>query len=565
MQARFHTILRKSTHFSVKLLFRFGRSCGDAVQAESTGPKLRRALYVPEEYTRDAAEDVPMNPSDTGLTAEFTLEDNKSGVIEEPSFRMLFLGDWSGDATGDKGNIRRPFEIDRDNFDETIGRLGVGLDVDVGGQILEMEFKALDDFHPDQIYRRVPLFDEFRDLRRRLNAEGTYYEAAREVRAMLGPTEAKTGSDAAVQVDAGHVPADNPVDLLDAILSHPEGGEPPPTPRVSSELSHLIKELVRPHLTFVDEAEQSDMLAAVDAATAGLMRGILHNRKFQALEAAWRGLFFVARHVETSADLKMFILDVSKEEFIEELKSAENLSGTELYRILVTEAVENPGGEPWAAVFGNYAFSPDVDDVAALMRVSKICAAAGAPFVSQMRPDLLGINSMADDPESKTWKISNETDAGKLWTLLRGQAESGFLGMVTPRFLARLPYGSRTEPLEAFSFEEFTDEPVHYEYVWSNSCFAVARLLAESYSSYGWEMGRALKRDIEGLPLHVYDKGAETVFTPCSEVCLTDHACERLLDYGLMPLVTYKNSDHVQLVRFQSVADPVTALKGRWN
>ena len=104
-------------------------------------------------------------------------------------------------------------------------------------------------------------------------------------------------------------PADN---LLDAILSKPEGGATVLKLGASSELSSFISDLVRPHLVSVDENEQSTLTAAVDRATGELMRKILHNRKFQSLEAAWRGLYLMVRGADTSVDLKIYILDLSK-------------------------------------------------------------------------------------------------------------------------------------------------------------------------------------------------------------------------------------------------------------
>jgi type VI secretion system protein ImpC len=76
-------------------------------------------------------------------------------------------------------------------------------------------------------------------------------------------------------------------------------------------------------------------------------------------------------------------------------------------------------------------------------------------------------------------------------------------------------------------------------------------------------MGRALKQDIEGLPVHVYKDGTETVFKPCGEVLLTEDACNKLMEHGLMPLISFKNTDRVKLARFQSISD--TALKGMWS
>ncbi len=497
--------------------------------------------------------------TDSGLEAAFTLETQKSGVVEEPPFHILALGDWSGDGEKRDPADRRPIEIDRDNFDEVIGRLKTRAVLDFAdGSALSLDFASLDDFHPDEIVRRVPLFDELRDLRRRINNPDTFNSAAREVRSMFGTVP----DDRSIAAAPAEKPADN---LLDAILTQPSGGAPAPRPGVSDDLGRLVSDLVRPHLVSVDENEQSAMLAAVDSATSDLMRKILHHRAFQILEAAWRGLYFLARRTETSSGLKIFLLDFSKAELADSLKSVSTLTESNLYRHLVKETVETPGGDPFSLVCANYAFSPNVDDIAMLMRVSKISAAAGAPFVSHMRPDVLGVHSLAEHPDPSEWKVSSETEAGKLWAALRGQAESEYLGMSIPRFLLRLPYGADTDPLETFSFEEFADAPVHDYYLWANGSFAVATLYAQSFSEHGWEMGRRLIQDLDGLPVHIYGDGGETIFKPCAEIQLTDKGVDKLMEYGLMPLVSYRAADRIKLARFQSIADPVNTLRGRWN
>ena len=42
------------------------------------------------------------------------------------------------------------------------------------------------------------------------------------------------------------------------------------------------------------------------------------------------------------------------------------------------------------------------------------------------------------------------------WRALREQEDTRYIGLCMPRFLARLPYGARTDPLDAFAFEEDT-------------------------------------------------------------------------------------------------------------
>jgi type VI secretion system protein ImpC len=71
-------------------------------------------------------------------------------------------------------------------------------------------------------------------------------------------------------------------------------------------------------------------------------------------------------------------------------------------------------------------------------------------------------------------------------------------------------------------------------------------------------------RDIEGLPVHVYQEDGEPKLKPCAEVLLTERAAEVILDKGPMPLVSFAGSDRVRLLRFQSIASPPAPLAGRW-
>ena len=78
-------------------------------------------------------------------------------------------------------------------------------------------------------------------------------------------------------------------------------------------------------------------------------------------------------------------------------------------------------------------------------------------------------------------------------------------------------------------------------------------------------MAQSLKHDIDNLPLHIYQENGETKTKPGAEVVLTQTACEIILEQGLMPLLSFRNSDVVRLARLQSVASPPAYLRGRWN
>ncbi len=499
-----------------------------------------------------------MQNKDTGLEAIFTMERGDGNLVEEPPFHLLILGDWSGDAEKPELPGRSPIEIDRDNFDAVVARLGARLRLKLGNGELELEFNELDDFHPDQIFRRVPLFSELRELRKRLNSEDTFHVAAREVREKIwatgGPEELSVPpTDEETMSEAGD-------DLLDAILTKPSGGAVVPKLKPSDELGVLISDLVRPHLVSVDDTERAGYVSAVDEATSELMRSIIHESRFKELEAAWLGLYFLVRRTETSSSLKIFLFDISKDELGEDLRSSDNLEKTVAFSHLVKNVEES---EPWAVTLGNYLFLPELDDIALVMRMAKVSAAANAPFIAQVSSDVLGIDSFSERSDPADWRLPDGSNAAKLWAALSDQPEAVYLGMTMPRFLVRLPYGADTEPLETFSFEECVDSPTHADYLWSNAAFVAGQLLAASFSERGWQMGRALNQDIDGLPMHVYREGTETVFKACGEALLSDRAVDLMINKGLMPLVSYKNTDKVKLAQFQSIAG--TALRGRWS
>ncbi|HSI88085.1 MAG TPA: type VI secretion system contractile sheath large subunit, partial [Pyrinomonadaceae bacterium] len=374
-----------------------------------------------------------------GLEGTFTLESEKGGVVEEPPFRILVLGEWSGDGEKKPLAERRPIEIDRDDFDAVMSQLGVKADLAPGSTSLT--FAEIEDFHPDQIFRNLPIFNELRELRGRLRDESTFNAAAREVKERFGVSEAAPAglSEEPVAEEPAAEATQNSGGLLDSILARPTGGGAAPKPGISRDVADLVNEAVRPHLVSVDEGEQSQLIAAIDAATSALMRRILADPKFKELEAAWRGLYFMVRRTETSPELKIHIFDISKAELSDNLKDAASLADTEIYRHLIRDTLETPGGEPYAVVLGNYAFEPNIDDVAALIRISKIAAAANAPFISHMRPDVFGVHSLNESPDPSAWKLGDQSDEGKLWAALRDQTESVYLGMAIPRVMARLP------------------------------------------------------------------------------------------------------------------------------
>jgi len=513
----------------------------------------------------------PITLGEPGFELVASMEGKSGAIDRETSFRIALLGDFSGRAsrnvcdTGDALARRRPREVDRDNLDEVLAGLGVSLRIKLPGKRsprVELRFRELDDFHPDRIFERVGIFRSLRETRNVLQDPRTFPSTSAGLRDGGPGRGAPPSSGKGTEPDIAAIAATG--DLLDHVLEETEGR--PPGGGKGTEWDVFLGDIVRPHLVGRDDPRQAEMVAAVDAAIAEMMRNILHHPDFQALEAAWRAVRFLTSRVETDARLTVHLIDVSKAELAKDLASTEDLRATGTYRLIAESTVETFGAAPWAILAGFFAFDRNREDAALLGRIAGVAARAKAPFVAEACARLLGCDALAEAPDPARWRIpAAAKKAADAWDALRALPEAAYVGLALPRFLLRMPYGADTDPVERFAFEEIPGEPVHGNFLWGNPAVACACMLAREFGSDPRVASPAEARELDGLPLFVYDSGGERRVLPCAEVVLTERAAEAIMSRGIMPLLCFKGRDAVRLARFQSVAEPATRLAGRWE
>ena len=303
------------------------------------------------------------------------------------------------------------------------------------------------------------------------------------------------------------------------------------------------------------------MIAAIDAKLAAQVNAILHAPAFQALEGAWRGLHYLVSNSETDDQLKIKVFNVSKAELARTLRKFKGTAWDQspVFRKLYEEEYGQFGGEPIGALVADYAFDHSAPDVELLGAMSKICAAAHTPMIAAADPSVMLLDS---------WKeLANPRDLGKLfdtpehaaWRSLRESDDARYVGLTLPRFLARAPYGAKTNPVEAFDFEEETAGDAA-NYAWANAAYAMAANINRSFKEYSWcsqirgiESGGA----VAGLPVHVFpsDDGGVDMTCP-TEIAISDRREAELAKAGFMPLVHRKNSDVAAFIGAQSLHRP---------
>jgi type VI secretion system protein ImpC len=441
---------------------------------------------------------------------------------DEAAFRVLVLGDFGAETP-------RPVLVDRDNIDSVIDKLGLSLELPLAG---EMRFRSIDDFHPDHLYARLPMFQALREARRKLEDPDTYRETAAELIAPPPPQPAKPDVGAMLSSSS----------LLDQIVE--SSGESRSSRAPVDPFQSYLQKLVAPYGVAKPDPKQKELLAQVDAAVNGQMRALLHEPQFQALEAAWRGVNMLVRNVDSDVKIKVYILNLPLEKLAVEMLAAKDLKQTRLYEVLVRDT-SIAGAPRWSVVAGNYTFGSEPEDVEVLARVALLAAAGDAPFVAGANPD------------TESWE-----NPPAAWKDLCTIPESNFVGLALPRFLLRMPYGAKTESVDTFDFEETGAVPNHSEYLWGNPVFACMQLLIDAFAEEGWAMEPSQELFVRDLPLHVYKQDGESVSTPAAEVLMMQDDVERLMENGLMPLVSYKDQPLARLAGFRGINGK--ALGNRW-
>ncbi|QSA96404.1 type VI secretion system contractile sheath large subunit [Methylococcus sp. EFPC2] len=304
------------------------------------------------------------------------------------------------------------------------------------------------------------------------------------------------------------------------------------------------------------------IIAEIDARLTRQVNQILHHEEFQKLEGAWRGLHHLVNNTETDEMLKIRVMNISKQELGKTLKKFKGTSWDQspLFKKLYEEEYGQFGGEPFGCLVGDYHFDHSPPDVELLSQIAQISAASHAPFISGVAPSALGMESWSElaNPRDLT-KIFSTPDYAA-WRSLRESDDSRYLGLAMPRFLSRLPYGSKTSPVEEFDFEEETEGADSSKYTWANAAYAMATNINRSFKLYGWcsnirgiESGGA----VEGLPVHSFptDDGGVDMKCP-TEIAISDRREAELAKSGFMPLIHKKNSDFAAFIGAQSLQKP---------
>lgn len=323
-------------------------------------------------------------------------------------------------------------------------------------------------------------------------------------------------------------------------------------------ISELANQVLAGSVTVSKDLTASiDMrIAQIDALISDQLNAIMHAPEFQKLEASWRGLKYLVMQSETSTQLKIRLMNVSKKDLIRDFKTAPEFDQSALFKKIYEEEYGTFGGAPYAALVGDYEFSRHPEDFYLVEQMSHVASASHAPFVTAAAPELFGLAEFTDIGKPRDLaKIFDTVEYAK-WKSFRESEDSRYVGFVLPHVLGRLPYGRDTLPVEEFNFEENVDGTDHSKYLWTNAAYAFASRLTDAFAQFGWLAAiRGVEGGglVEGLPTHTFRTDDGEIALKCpTEVAITDRTEKVLSDLGFISLVHCKNTDYAAFFSGQS-------------
>ncbi|MHC4398300.1 MAG: type VI secretion system contractile sheath large subunit [Planctomycetota bacterium] len=339
--------------------------------------------------------------------------------------------------------------------------------------------------------------------------------------------------------------------------------------RAQELLKTLTEEALKGTLTWDKDVTRTITagIQAIDATVSKQLSAIMHQEKFQKLEGTWRGLSYLVMNSETSTMLRLKVLNVSKKDLFKDLDKAVEFDQSQTFKKIYENEFGMPGGEPYAALVGDYEFTNHPQDIELLSKMSNVAAAAFCPFISAANPKLFGFDNFTDLAKPRDLAKIFDTAEYIKWRSFRDVEDSRFCVLTMPRVLSRLPYGASTCPVEAFEYEEVDLGPggksiavPHDQYTWMNASYVLGTKLTDAFAKYGFctaIRGAEGGGKVEGLPAHIFTSDDGDLDLKCpTEIAITDRRENELSNLGFLPLSHYKNTDYSVFFGAQTTQKP---------
>ena len=315
-------------------------------------------------------------------------------------------------------------------------------------------------------------------------------------------------------------------------------------------------------------------IAAIDEILNRQLNAVLHNPRFQRLEAAWRGLLTVveAADQEEEARIVLRVLPCTWQEAGRDFERAPEFDQSRLFQKIYEQEFGTPGGKPLGLLIGDYEIglgqsqACPISDLDCLRSLSQVAAAAFCPFVAAASPSLLELDHFAELERSANLERTFDQPKYIRWRSCRGEPDSRFVGLVLPHILMRTPYLDDGSRVDGFRFAEDVSGPDQSKYLWGNAAYAFGVTAIRAFAQTGW------LADVCGVRRGEEGGGLITRFASDSfrtdrrgiapksltDVVVTDVQEKELAELGFIPVCQCHDSELAAFYSCRSLQKPAT-------
>lgn len=422
----------------------------------------------------------------------------------------------SGTLLGSSKNALR--RIDQDNYESFLSQLNPSLVIDLAGckEPLILTFENLEDFHPDQLYKKLSLLD-------------------------IAPDSASQNPQPPIS-DQNQPSADDKESnqqTLSRLLGERSLSNTPGSSSISQEKSAQIESIVGRLVNNSlqenrdRENDQNQEPSDLHESIPELLRSVLHHPEFQRLESHWRGLDWLLRNLELDDLDDIYALNLRSDDW--DIYSQQDLDivQTDLYKTLQARFGDRSSSEQKFILICDKQISPSSKDLQLLDKLGQIAASLDAQLIAGAEDEFIPSDQSKPDDLDQ-------------WIAFQNGQFANRVSLVLPRLLLRLPYGAQYDPTDDFSFEELAQEWSSAELLWGSPSYALAVVLA----AYNRLSNPQEASSLSDCPAFAYSLDGETHLQPCTEHLFREKQLERILQLGLIPIIGSRRSNLIKLPWF---------------
>jgi len=303
-------------------------------------------------------------------------------------------------------------------------------------------------------------------------------------------------------------------------------------------------------------------IIAIDEKIQRQVNIVLHHKKFQTLEASWRGLFYLIQQAcqLNTHFIKIKVFNISYFELYKDLWQASDFDQSIIFKKIYSDEYDQAGGEPYGLLLGDYFISHKVqqrvvDGIEFLQKISKVAAAAFAPFITGVKASFFVLVDFSELQLPVNLYQILQQEEYRRWRAMRQGEDMRFVGLLLPEVLARCPYQDelRIIPENTHSIED---------YLWGNPCYHYAARVMRVFAENGWFANICgLEKLHEDLIDHQHDsfdlnESGMMAKKYLAKIHLTDEQERELSQLGFIPFCETRYSKWPVFYSSQSVQQP---------